>query len=421
MIRMKASEALAAFQYSEALKARGKQGPNRTSAPDHSIEQYCTTSNTSDDFLLRFGESIPLQVRDVLQAARSEWVMMMQHFRPYEHDSDDQSSELMKCIQKIISMECTHKESMEERAGLQPSPLSRLKILFSRALTARLHEDLAYTKELREITLATIQASLSADMQDRLKHCFHCKKELQKGRARCSHCKFAGYCGEDCQKKDWWNHKQLCERIQKAKRKPTADEVFRALVVMNEELQVQPFVVPLHKHFHIVLGKGTEGYLHRDVRMMFKSRQAIVFVVYPKVEAEPSLFWEPFETTPTQGYRHAGQAKLSEVSGVTMEEEDIDLMECCQCGGLPNLFNSNPECLHLFCTDCVASSHLRKTCRECNQKFGTLILVSKRTRKGVLPTVPETGFRPFSQVERKANRLAFNSKRTALHLIREAA
>ena len=66
------------------------------------IEQYCATSDTSDYFVLRSGESIPVQVRDVLRAARSEWVMMQR--LPYEFVDSDQSSELIECIQKIISM-----------------------------------------------------------------------------------------------------------------------------------------------------------------------------------------------------------------------------------------------------------------------------------------------------------------------------
>ena len=361
------------------MKTSQQQGHNRTSASDHAIEQYCTTSDTFDDFVLRSGESIPRQVAEVLQAARSEWVMM-QCF-PYKHVSSDQSSELMECIQKIISMECTRKESMEERAGLQPSPLSRLKILFPRALTAKLQEDLVFTKELREITLATIQASMSSDMQDRLKHCFHCKA-LLKLRRRCSFCKFAGYCSEGCQKKDWCNHREVCEQICKAKRKPTANEVFRALAAMNKDLR--PFVVPLNEDFHKVMGMGTKYYVRAewayDIRMIFKSRDDIVFVVYPKEKvASNSLFWEPFEfyAAKITGVRDAGKARVGKVLQVTLKKESFNQLECCQCGGPPNLLNSNRECLHLFCTKCVSSCHAREKCKQCGCKIETLILVSK--------------------------------------------
>ena len=359
------------------------QGLHRANLSDHTIEQYCTTSDTSDYFVLRSGESIPVQVRDVLRAARSEWVMMQR--LPYEFVDSDQSSELIECIQKIIARECTHKESMEERAGLQPSPLSRLKILFIRALTAKLHEDLVFTEELREITLATIQASMSSDMQDRLEHCFHCDIKLVK-RSRCSFCKFAGYCSERCQRKDWWNHKEVCEQIRKAKRKPTAEEVFRALVAMNEDLR--PFAVPLNEDFHIQMGMYTNYYVRAewayDIRMIFKSRDDIVFVVYPKVKvASNSLFWEPFEFHEAKitRVRDGGKARVGEVLQATLKEESFNQLECCQCGGPPNLLNSNRECRHLFCTKCVSSCHLRGRCKRCGCRIGTLILVAPHTEK----------------------------------------
>ena len=313
----------------------------------------------------------------MLRAARSEWVMMQR--LPYKFVGSEQSNELMKCIQKIISMECTHKESMEERAGLQPSPLSRLKVLFIRALTAKLHEDLVFTKELRDITLATIQASMSSDMEDRLKHCFHCDKELVK-RSRCSLCKFAGYCSERCQRKDWQNHKEVCEQIRRAKRKPTADKFFRVLAAMNKDLR--PFVVPLSEDFHIRMGIGTKYYVRAewayDIRMIFKSRDDIVFVVYPKVKvAANAFFWEPFEfhAAKITELSDGGKAGVGEVLEVTVDEETSNQLECCQCGGLPNLLNSNRECLHLFCTKCVSSCHLRGRCKRCGSRIGTLILV----------------------------------------------
>ena len=361
------------------MKTSQRQARIRTSAPDRAIEQYCATSDTSDDFVLRSGESIPLQVRDVLRAARSEWVMMQR--LPYEHVASDQSSELMKRVQKIITMECTHKESMEERAGLQPSPLFRLKILFIRALTAKLHEDLVFTKELREITVATMQASMSSDMQDRLKHCFHCDIELVK-RSRCSLCKFAGYCSERCQRKDWWKHKEECERIRKAKRKLTADEVFRALAAMNKDLR--PFVVPLSEDFAQLMAMATKYYVRAewayDIRMIFKSRDDIVFVVYPKVKVAPnSLFWEPFEFHAAEitEVSNGGKARVEKVLEVKLKEETFNQLECCQCGGPPHLLNSNRACLHLFCTKCVSSCHLRGKCKRCGCKMGTLILLGE--------------------------------------------
>ena len=357
----------------------GNSGLRRTSDSDRAIEQYCQTSNTSVDFLLRSGESIPLQVRDVLREARSEWVMMQR--LPYEFVGSDQSSELMKCLQRIIAMECTHNESMEERIGLQPSPLSRLKVLFIRALTAKLHEDLVFTKELREITLATIHASMSSDMEDRLKHCFHCDIELVK-RSRCSLCKVAGYCSERCQRKDWRNHKEVCERIRKAKRKPTADEFFRALAAMNEDLM--PFVVPLSEDFHIQLGMLTNYYVRGewayDIRMIFKTCEDIVMVVYPKVKVAPnSLFWEPFEFHAAEitEVSNGGKARVEKVLEVKLKEETFNQLECCQCGGPPHLLNSNRACLHLFCTKCVSSCHLRGKCKRCGCKMGTLILLGE--------------------------------------------
>ena len=44
----------------------GNNGLLRTSVSDYATEQY------RDDFVLKSGESIPLQVRDVLLEARSE-------------------------------------------------------------------------------------------------------------------------------------------------------------------------------------------------------------------------------------------------------------------------------------------------------------------------------------------------------------
>ena len=360
------------------MKPSQRRGRNRTG-----LEQYCATADTSEYFVLRSGESIPLQVRDVLRAARSEWVLTQRFL--YEHVASDQSSELMEYIQKIITMECTHKESMEERAGLQPSPLCRLMILFPRALTAKLHEDLVFTKELRETTVATIQASMSSDMQDRLKHCFHCDKELQK-RSRCSTCKFAGYCSERCQKEDWWNHRETCERIRKANRKPTADEVVRALIAMNEDLR--PFVAPLDEEFHTRVGMYTNYYVRAewayDIRMIFKSRRHIVFVVYPKVKVAPNaLFWEPFECCALEIMEKSdrGVPEVGNVLRAPLNEKNFNRLECCQCGGLPNLVNSNRECRHLFCTKCVAPYRVRQKCKQCGHKIETLIVVSKDAKQ----------------------------------------
>jgi len=314
----------------------------------------------------------------VLLEARSEWVMMQR--LPHEFVGSDHSGGLMKCIQRIISMECTPKESMEERAGLQPSPLSRLKILFIRALTAKKHEDLVFTKELREITVATIQASMSSDMEDRLKHCFRCNIELVQ-RSRCSLCKFAGYCSERCQRKDWQNHKEVCERIRKTKRKPTANEFFEALATMREDLR--PFIVPLNEDFHIQLGILTRYYVRGewayDIRMIFKTFEEIVMVAYPKVKvAANSFFWEPFEfhATKITGASHT-KARVGKLLELKLEENTLDELECCQCGASPHLLNSNRECLHLFCTKCVSSCRLRGKCKRCGCKIGTLILLRK--------------------------------------------
>ena len=350
----------------------GNNGLLRTSVSDRATEQC------PNDFVLKSGESIPLQVRDVLLEARSEWVMMQR--LPHEFVGSDHSGELMKCIQRIISMECTPKESMEERAGLQPSPLSRLKILFIRALTAKKHEDLVFTKELREITVATIQASMSSDIQDRLKHCFRCNIELVQ-RSRCSLCKFAGYCSERCQRKDWQNHKEVCERIRKTKRKPTANEFFEALATMREDLR--PFIVPLNEDFHIQLGILTRYYVRGewayDIRMIFKTFEEIVMVAYPKVKvAANSFFWEPFEfhATKITGASHT-KARVGKLLELKLEENTLDELECCQCGASPHLLNSNRECLHLFCTKCVSSCRLRGKCKRCGCKIGTLILLRK--------------------------------------------
>ena len=355
-----------------AMERRG----SRSSA---CMEQYCTAVDTSEVFVLRSGESIPRQVRDVLRAARREWVRMQR--LPYEHRCSDQSSKLMKCIQRIISMECIHKESMEERAGLQPSPLHRLKILFIRALNAKLHEDLVFTTELREVTVATMQAAMSSDMQHRLKHCFYCHKELIQ-RSRCSHCKFAGYCSDNCQKKDWCNHREVCERIRKANRKPTANEVFRALAAMNEDLR--PFVASLNEDFHIQVAMCTKYYVRAewayDIRMVFKSHDQIVFVVYPTVlVTSNALFWEPFEfhTPNITRASDGGKAQVGTHLQVTLNEQTFNQLECCQCGGLPNLMNSNRDCLHLFCTKCVSSCRAREKCKQCGCKIETLILLSK--------------------------------------------
>ena len=350
----------------------GNNGLFRTSVSDRAIEQY------PDDFVLRSGESIPLQVRDVLLEARSEWVMRQR--LSHEFVSSDHSAELMKCIQRIISMECTSKESMEARAGLQPSPLSRLKILFMRALTAKLHEDLVFTKELREITLATIHASMSSDMEDRLKHCFHCDIELVK-RSRCSLCKFAGYCSESCQRKDWQNHKEVCERIRKAKRKPAANEFFRALATMRKDLR--PFVIPLNEDFHIRLGIFTKYYVRGewayDIRTIFKTSKDIVMVAYPKVKVPPnSFFWEPFEFGAVEITAVSNEkARVGKVLEAKLKQETFNQLECCQCGGPPHLLNSNRECRHLFCTKCVSSCHLRGKCKRCGCKIGTLILLGE--------------------------------------------
>ena len=350
----------------------GNNGLFRTSVSDRAIEQY------PDDFVLRSGESIPLQVRDVLLEARSEWVMRQR--LSHEFVSSDHSAELMKCIQRIISMECTSKESMEARAGLQPSPLSRLKILFMRALTAKLHEDLVFTKELREITLATIHASMSSDMEDRLKHCFHCDIQLVK-RSRCSLCKFAGYCSESCQRKDWQNHKEVCERIRKAKRKPAANEFFRALATMRKDLR--PFVIPLNEDFHIRLGIFTKYYVRGewayDIRTIFKTSKDIVMVAYPKVKVPPnSFFWEPFEFGAVEITAVSNEkARVGKVLEAKLKQETFNQLECCQCGGPPHLLNSNRECRHLFCTKCVSSCHLRGKCKRCGCKIGTLILLGE--------------------------------------------
>lgn len=50
--------------------------------------------------------------------------------------------------------------------------------------------------------------------------CSHCHKQVEVLN-RCSACKSVAYCGKECQKEDWKNHKAVC----KAKRK--ADEEAR--------------------------------------------------------------------------------------------------------------------------------------------------------------------------------------------------
>jgi len=136
------------------------------------------------------------------------------------------------------------------------------------------------------------------------------------------------------------------------------------------------------------MGMGTKYYVRAewayDIRMIFKSRDDIVFVVYPKKRvASNSLFWEPFEfhAAKITGVSDAGKASVGKVLQVTLKEESFNQLECCQCGGPPNLLNSNRECLHLFCTKCVSSCRLRGSCKRCGCRIGTLILVAHLTEK----------------------------------------
>ena len=359
------------------------------------VGQHC--ANVGDDVELRSGQLIPLCVREELRQARAAWVMMQRV--PYRHDSSEQSSDLMECIQKIISLPLVQ---MRERAGLQPSPLSRLRMLFIRALTAKLHEDLSFTKELREKTLSSIQASLSWDMQEKLKRCWSCEKVLLKP-ARCTRCKVASYCDETCQKNDWQTHRKRCEKMSRAKRKPTADDVCRALGTTNTQLH--PFIVHLDQNWDWQLGVCTAGYLGYDVRMFFKSRRAIVFIAYPDVKAatarcekalcswsrstEPfkinysSLFWEPFESgaRETTGKR-LEQATTRKRLEIMETESELEQLECCLCGGPPNLLNAKTECLHFFCNECISSLRLRGKCKQCGCKLETLIMLSKKNEEG---------------------------------------
>lgn len=40
--------------------------------------------------------------------------------------------------------------------------------------------------------------------------CTHCKKVHEQKLNKCSACKMAAYCDQECQKKDWKEHKQIC-------------------------------------------------------------------------------------------------------------------------------------------------------------------------------------------------------------------
>ena len=151
---------------------------------------------------------------------------------------------------------------------------------------------------------------------------------------------------------------------------------------MNPDLR--PFVSQLSETFHTQVGWATCYYVRAewayDIRMIFKSIDAIVFVVYPKVKVAPnSLFWEPFEfhALDIKGTSDGGTAKVGKHLQVTMSEETFDRMECCQCGGLPHLVNSNRGCLHLFCTNCISSCRAREKCKQCGCKIETLILLAK--------------------------------------------
>lgn len=42
--------------------------------------------------------------------------------------------------------------------------------------------------------------------------CSFCKKRLEK-LARCSACRVACYCNQECQKRDWPNHKKICHSL----------------------------------------------------------------------------------------------------------------------------------------------------------------------------------------------------------------
>ena len=57
---------------------------------------------------------------------------------------------------------------------------------------------------------------------DGAKACKHCERRSQEKLFDCSRCGLVFYCGKDCQKADWKDHRPLC--IPKADRRPGAAE-----------------------------------------------------------------------------------------------------------------------------------------------------------------------------------------------------
>ena len=70
------------------------------------------------------------------------------------------------------------------------------------SLTERRENKLQNNKEERNQSTAQSEAKL----------CYYCKK-TEKNLKKCTNCFTAQYCGRECQKSDWKNHKKVCDRL----------------------------------------------------------------------------------------------------------------------------------------------------------------------------------------------------------------
>ncbi len=118
--------------------------------------------------------------------------------------------------------------------------------------------------------------------------CYHCKKPEHKLR-KCTNCFTAQYCGKKCQKKDWTNHKEVCDRF-----------LSHGSIVLNyvEDRMITPFNerhaldgVPPYKHGRApgLLPVGPNYSSPQDTKIRFIAKMHAGVAVWAGKKYDPSV------------------------------------------------------------------------------------------------------------------------------------
>ena len=281
--------------------------------------------------------------------------------------------------------------STHERLGMQPSLEQRMKDLIRSAMTARLHEDLAETEHIRNTALARLQVQKSAMLAADLFQCHMCAKKLAGKRARCTGCRFAGYCDSSCQKRDWGRHKKVCGRMAELKRRPTLGEMFRSVADLDSsgELgpKMLPFILRFGEDYDDQLGMLTACYSGAIVRAIFRTRNGVVQAIFPGETSHLDILKFPF-----------AKSERLRITGVEISSETVQSMlevtiprseqnHCRKCGVRHGAILMHSVCMCLICADCLSRLSLRDKC-VCGKKLSEFWLVEEEETERLLSFPP---------------------------------